>query len=175
MASQHSVRHHICRLVAAWLVLQSALAAQPQDPAKDTFDTFRSKVAVIGSGVPLHPKIVEVLKIDPPPRVFAGEVSLKSQTGDRTRHIWMGFSKSSTDIFFVDGNPKDNTFITVFHADGSLQLKAAAAGNGYDGLTPIATERVAEQFKYVLGVSQRFIAGTLKQLSSRGAKPQQTK
>jgi hypothetical protein len=163
MASQHPICRYIAPLAAVGLVMQSALVAQAQNPAKEIFDMFRSKVASMGSGDPLHPKIVEVFALDPPPRVFTGELSLKSN--DRARRIWIGFSKSSPDIFFVDGNPKDNTFITVFHADGSLELRAAAAGNGYDGLSPIATERVAEQFRYVLGVSTQFVAGTLKKLS----------
>ena len=127
----------------------------------------------MGSDELLHAKIVEVFKINPPPRVFKGEISLKSRGG--TRRISLNFSTTTPDIFFVDGNPADNTFITVFHADGSLQLRAAAAGNGYNELAPIPTERVAEQFRYVLRVSERFLASTLKQLSDRGGKPQQSK
>jgi hypothetical protein len=163
MAFQYPVCRSIVRLVAVWLVMQSTLAAQAQSSAKTTFDTFRAKVASIGSGEPLHAKIVEVFKIDPPPRVFAGKIALKSNGRDRL--IWLGFSRTTPDVFFIDGNPAENTFMTVFQADGSLQLRAAAAGNGYDELKPIATERVAEQFQYVLRVSESFLAGTLKKLS----------
>lgn len=168
MASQSLISRQIVLLAVSGLVMQSALAAQPENRAKGTFDMFRSKVANMGTGQPLHAKIVEVLKVDPATRVFAGEVNLKSKSG--ARRIWMGFSKSSPDVFFIDGNPKDNTFITVFQADGSLQLRAAASGNGYDGLTPVATERVADQYRYVLDVSEQFLAGTLKKLSGQPRK-----
>jgi hypothetical protein len=145
------------------LVMQAVSIGQAQNPPREAFDAYRSKVAVKGSGEPLHSKIVEVFALDPPPRVFAGQILLTLEDG-RARRIWLGFSKTTTDIFFVDGNPKDNTFLTVFHADESLQLRAAAAGNGYNELAPVSTERVAAQFRAVLQISERFLAATVKKL-----------
>ena len=118
---------------------------------------------VRGSDEPLDSKIVEVFALNPPPRVIAGQIRLTLKDG-RTRRIWLGFSKTTTDIFFVDGNPKDNTFLTVFHADESLQLRAAAAGNGYNELVPVSTERVAAQFRAILQISEKFLAASVEKL-----------